>query len=265
MRKGIRGILYYASLIAALAFLPAPAAGQRGKCNMCTYAPCAGEFGYVCPIGQVSTFCTRSNLDGNGCYQSCTNNYFCNFAAATEQGCNPQPASALSVHLMQQETDKQQKKLTDDETQAQLLKIGASAPQIELQFGDPVTFISSLHTTDDMLASAKVLNISKMTVTAIRIGWTVKTPNRPDEARIGEWILIPGGLDPDATASVPAQRLDVAPLRTPGTLVKFFVGQVKFQSGSIWERPLEKKPTSDQNRSFLIPPASPVRTVSAKG
>ena len=208
--------------------------GQQSRCSYCVFVFCGtGQGGYGCATSTgVVTICSRSEPDQDGCYQDCANKMFCPHTAAK---CDPSDPRTLSVRQLQEQSD-ERKAVKDEDVQAELLSKGAAAAQIELQAGDPATLIGAVHGRKDMLKSAEVWNNSKKTIAAVRIGWIVKTPNQPDETAVGNWNPISPELQAGEIASIPAQNLDGAPLRTAGTIVRFYVAEVRFQDGSVWQR-----------------------------
>lgn len=130
---------------------------------------------------------------------------------------------------------------TEEEEQAELIRLGGSSPRIELQAGEPVTFIEATHSTKDLLERAQIWNIGKKAVVGIRVGWRIRRPNEPAETEMGEWVTFKAAVPAGATAEVPAQNISGAPLKTVGTLVKLYIAEVRFQDNTIWQRITEKQ------------------------
>src|ERR1700731_1188573 len=106
----------------------------------------------------------------------------------------------------------------------------------------------------DLLAASQVLNLSDKTVVAIRTGWVVKELNEPDDERLNGWTSLTGGLQPEDTASVPAQKIDSTVFKKPGTIIWVYIASVRFEDGSTWQRKLQPKSQPNQTMSLLSTP-----------
>jgi hypothetical protein len=256
-------ILFRFSMIALLGWFAQAApvgAQQQGRCGYCAWFPCNGQLGAVCDSGAVRTSCSRSQSD-NGCYLTYTETPAISCGGDAAQACKPSSTSVLPVGSQESAKKTQGQTITDEEMQADLIKSGRAAAKTEWQPSDPIMFTYSEHHSDDMLAVSKVLNLSKNTISAIRIGWTIKTPGEANETKLGDWVVItgalqPDGLLPDGIISIPAQKIDTAPLWKVGTVVKLYVAQVRFEDGSIWQRIQENK--ADQKKDTKVSMVIPV-------
>ena len=130
----------------------------------------------------------------------------------------------------------QEQRDPDEDVLAELVSGGASGARIEMQLEGPLTLISVQHTTEDLMAASEVLNLGKKEVVALRVGWTIKTQNRPEDEHLGDWIAIAGGLKGNSTLELLPQHIDSHPLRTAGTLEKLYITQVRFRDSSSWDR-----------------------------
>jgi len=146
--------------------------------------------------------------------------------------------------------------MKDEEVQAELVRGGGSAPQIELQAGEPVTLIGAVHGRDDVLASGRIWNNSKKTVVGVRVGWLIKTPGLPNETVLGKWTTLAGELASGEVASIPGQNVGVAPLKVAGTIMRFYIAEMKYQDGTVWQRNPESKAQPSTRSSILTAPST---------
>ena len=227
---------------------------QQSRCSICVFViGCGqGQGGYGCAEQQgASTVCRKSNPDTDGCYQDCNNNLFCRLSAGK---CDSAKPKTLSVRQLQEKSD-QLKAMKDADAQTELMKNGASQPQIELQAGDPVTLIGAVHGREDVLKIAQIWNNSKKIVTAVRVAWLIKTPNLPDETVFGKWTVLTNELASGDVVEIPGQNVDIAPLKVAGTIMRFYVAEVKFQDDSVWQRNPEPKPQTNRTSSLVTFPS----------
>ncbi len=214
------------------------------KCEICVNIACEGLLQGKCIPGG-STTCTVS---GTGCEQQCFEGIFCHrpaSVAATSlapsgdslEGCKTpfRSVKEVSAYIKQQSAD-DKSAVEDEEIRGKVIQAGGSAARILPQLKGPISIIWAEHASKDMLPSAQILNLSDKPVTAIRVGWTIKSPNEPDEVKVGEWSKLETELAPEEAAMIGAQNLDTAPLWKVGTIVRIYIEEVRFKDGSVWQR-----------------------------
>jgi hypothetical protein len=167
-----------------------------------------------------------------------------------------------AVKQLQQEIQKDPEEPTDEQIQSELLAAGSFGVKFEPQLRGPVTIASMTHSVRDMLELATVLNLSEKNVIAIRLGWLSRNPNQADEAKISDWIIFPKPLKSDGFATISAQKIDPTPYRAPGTLVKFYIAQVRYEDGSLWERTKDTKDGASTKSAFIL--SAHTRSMGAK-
>lgn len=234
----------------------------QGRCEYCVFVPCDGNLAGVCQAGGVSTKCS---LSGSGCDTGCSTSLFCNRAAPNSASASctaPDHVSAKLVRSLAAQAEGDRKTLEDAQMREELIRAGGSTVQIQTQLKGPVTIVSARHTGTDMLAESQVVNLSDKIVAAIRMGWVAKSPNEPDDVKMGDWTTFPQGFEPEQVVSLAAQKIDTAPLWKVGTIVRVYVARIRFQDGSTWEYTQDKK-LEQNNVASLFPPTFS-KTINAK-
>jgi len=238
------------------------------RCEVCLYGSetCDGIPVGVCkPQAMTKTSCTYSGDCPRMCQEhadpSCGG-----AAAATAEGCSPKATLQAVRSLIQQQQDEDQKTHdereddTDVKIQNDLLADPAgpiAATRMEPQYRAPAMFVEATHGGKDMLFASKVLNMSEKTIVAIQISWFIRMPgeNVRTESKL---VNFEKGLPPEEVIDLPGQNLDTAPILKRGTVVRFFISQVKFKDGTSWERKFAKDSnTKDSNTALALQKRNP--------
>jgi hypothetical protein len=247
LRKFAQSRYLLCAILLLACFAAAPLEAQHGRCTQCVWSPCNNGLGAQCLTGQQVTICTRSDLQ-EGCYLHCSDTLqiSCSGSGGLAAACTGSEATAKAVRARQAQGNPTAD-LTDEQLQVELLKANAATVRAEWQLGSPVTFTEVNHEAHDMVESAKIMNLSKKNIVAIRVGWTIKTPNTPNEQKLGDWINFADGILPDGITVISAQKIDTAPLWKFGTVVRVYISQAKFADGTVWQREPEAKADSKDN------------------
>ncbi len=148
-------------------------------------------------------------------------------------------AKLVRQYLQKSETERRIEE--DSQIRDEVLKQGASAVRIEAQYKAPATLSYVEHGPHDLLTSGQILNLSEKSISGVRLGALIKSPNEPDDLKIGNWTLFQVGVEPEAVGDVGAQKFDTTPMFVPGTVARLFIVEIKFEDGSVWKREEEKK------------------------
>lgn len=155
-------------------FIAPPSLLAQHRCAQCILRTCATGFnGYTCLTGLQHTTCTLSNPQ-EGCYLSCQENLGCT-GASDLQACNDlgsmdpesikaflKPAAARQSQTLSTPTQQDSKELSDEENQAQLLKMGASAIKMDDQTRTaPASLVNATHSATDLLEASRLERQSK--------------------------------------------------------------------------------------------------------
>jgi hypothetical protein len=228
---------------------PSTLAQSKAKCQYCGYVACEGSLSGVCNNGSVKATCT---LSGSSCPYECSETIGCGRTGAADPtdpnsanvACTKKLTAKLVKQYLKNEADRRADE--DAEVRDQMLKNGGSGVRIEAQYSAPATLSYAAHGSHDLLVAGQILNLSEKSIVAVRVGWLVKSPNEPYDLKVGEWNILQSPVEPEGVGDIGAQKIDTAPMFIPGTVARLYLAEIKFDDGSIWKRPEEKKaPTND--------------------